>query len=349
VDRNRSCAVLAVAAGLAGALLTAIPGAAASCRPTVRALPGLGGTHADAKAMNGRGVVVGTAQDSRGDVKAVSWDRTRRIRVLETGSGLADSALGVNEVGAVVGIADDLRNGIPHAWYRSPRGNVTFLPVPPGTLASYAAKINNAGTVVGYVVSADERFSPALWTRPTAQPRVLPRRDGDLQGIGFGLNDRGTVVGGLAGADGDFVPARWRPRLAGLRVSVHTVPGMAHDVNARGQTAGVVTVPGQGGEQAVRWGRSGSARLLGRLPGGTWSIGYAVSSRGSVVGQADDATGTPKAFAWANPGPIRALPTLVAGGDSTANDVDDHGTSAGSSAGPDGTTRAVLWRCSVRR
>jgi uncharacterized membrane protein len=314
--------------------------AAAACAPSVRALPGLGGTYAEAKAMNRRGVVVGTARDDQGEVKAVWWDRARRVHVIETGSVLADSALDVNDAGTVVGIAEDLENGLPRGWYRSPRGTVRFLRTPAGAIGSYASAVEAGGAAVGFVVLSDERFAAARWRSAGAAPTLLPGRRGDRGSIAFGVGAGSTVVGGLAGPSGDFVPVVWRRHRA--PVVLGTRHGMARDVNEAGRAVGTSVTTADGREQAVRWDRDGTARLLGRLPGGGRSDAHAISPRGRVTGQADDPDGAPHAFVWTGRGPIRMLPALGGDGSTTASAIDDRGIVAGSSSASGGSRRTRL-------
>jgi probable HAF family extracellular repeat protein len=322
----------------------AVPaGAASSCAPGVQALPGLGGTYAEAKAMNRRGIVVGTAQDADGDVEAVWWDRARHVRVIETGSGLADSAHDVGADGTVVGIADDLEEGLPRAWYRSPHGTVRFLRTPAGAIGSYASALDRRGAAVGFVVLADESFAAVRWRSPGAAPTMLPRRAGDAESIAFGATGKSTVVGGLAREAGGFVPAVWRRHRA--PVVLGTDPGIARDVNGRGQVVGTVAAAGGDLGQAVRWDRGGRPLLLGQLPGGTRSGAHAISPRGRVTGQADDRVGVPHAFVWTGRGPLRTLPTLGGDGSGAGNAVDDRGRVAGWSLSADGVQHAALWRC----
>jgi probable HAF family extracellular repeat protein len=251
----------------------------------------------------------------------------------------------------VVGIANDLEVGLARGWYRSPRGRLTYLRTPEGIIGSYAARVNNAGVIAGFVVHADETLAAARWSSPTAAPTVLPGTVARGQGIAFGLNDGGTVVGGVADASREFVPASWPRRRGPVTLRVHGVenPGVARDVNAAGQVAGVGRATAEGVEQAVRWDAGGRARLLGTLPGGTASAAYAVSARGRVTGEARDADGVPHAFVWTGTGRLRPLPALVGGGESGGNALDDTGTVAGRSTAADGTVRAVLWRCAFGR
>jgi uncharacterized membrane protein len=310
-------------------------------------LPDLGGSHALATDLNRRGIVIGNSQDADGAVKAVWWDRARRVHVIETGSGLADTARDINDAGAIVGNADDLELGRPHAWYRSPGGRVSFLPVPAGAVSSAAEHINQHGVIAGSISFADESVAAALWSSPTAAPTLLPGTAGHPEGVSFGIDDRGTAVGGVVDASGVTAPVYWpshRPPVL-LRVRGATTPGVARAINGRGQIAGTATAPGDSREQAVRWDRDGTARLLGWLPGGTRSEALAISRHGRVAGWSDDGTGTTHAVVSTGTGPLRALPGLAAAMDARANAVDDRGTVVGSAGQDPLTIRAVMWHC----
>jgi len=339
--------IVTVTLGVAGA--EPARAGSGSCRPAVTALPGLGGTFAEARGANRSGVTVGGAQTADGRVKAVWWGRDGRVRTIETGSGVIDTALDANDAGAIVGIADNPETGLTRGWYRSKRGKVTFLPVPAGVIGSYAARINNAGRVAGYVFFDTERFAPALWSTPSSRPVLLARLPGRPDGLAFGINDAGTVVGGLGVSFGDLIPARWRhARPALLRVGGVAVPGIGNDVNNRGQVAGTANRP-SGGEQAVRWSADGTARPLGVLPGGSTSVGLGISAQGWVTGRAEDRTGLTRAVVWPGHGPLRTLPALVRGGATTGNAVDNAGTVVGQSDAAGEVSKAVRWRCAFGR
>ena len=306
--------------------------AAAGCAPALRALPGLGGAVAEARGMSLGGIVVGTASTPAGEIRAVWWDRARRVHPIDTGSGLADTALGINESGAMVGIAEDLEEGLPRAWHRSARGQVRLLPVPAGAIASYAARINRSGLVVGYVFTG-ERFAGAVWTSPVQQPRLLPLPASFTQAVAFGVDDTGRVSGAVGTSSGEFRPVLWR---RGGPVLLDRRPGTAYAVNNRGQVVGAVGIGEQ--DRPARWQRRGAATVLA-APG----IVYDISSAGRATGRIEDAAGLSRAFIWDPRRGVRLLPSLPGG--ATGYAVRDPATVAGSTDDGQGRIQAVLWMC----
>jgi hypothetical protein len=325
----------ALAVVVVSAALVSVPtsSATAGCAPTLRLLPGLGGAISEARATSPRGVVVGTASTPDGDIRAVWWDRGRRVHPIETGSGLADSALDVNQYGAMVGIADDLELGLTRAWHRSARGEVTFLPVPPGTIGSYAARINASGVAVGYVFFADERFAAAVWASSDRPPRLLPLPSGFTQAVAFGVDETGRVSGAVGTSAGEFVPALWRRREPAL---LDRRPGTSYAVNNQGQAVGSVGVGDR--DQPARWPRRGGAQVLPAA-----GVAHDISQSGRVTGTIEDRRGAPRAFLWDRSGAVRLLPALAGG--ATGYGVDDRGMVAGFTDDGEGTTRAALWTC----
>jgi uncharacterized membrane protein len=326
--------VLVVLVVVTAVLVTApAVSAARGCGPAFHLLPGLGGAVAEARGMNSAGVVVGTASTPSGDVRAVWWDRARRVHPIDTGSGLADTALDVDQSGAVVGIAEDLEAGLPRAWHRSARGQVRFLPAPPGAIASYAARINASGLVVGYVFFSDERFAGAIWTSPARQPRLLPVPHGFTQAVAFGVDDTGRITGAIGSSSGEFLPALWRhdqPMLLDRR------PGIGYAMNNRGQVVGAVAVGDR--DRPARWQRRGGAAVLAAA-----GVAYDIAHGGRTTGTIEDATGLPRAFVWGARGGVRLLPSLSAG--ATGYAVNDRATVAGSTDDGRGVIHAVLWTC----
>jgi hypothetical protein len=333
-------AVLSTALVLPTSEVGAAP--SATCSPRITTLPGLGGGFAEARAVNRHRVIVGTAVLEGVGLQAVWWDRSGQVHRIRTGSGLADSALGVNDSGEIVGIADNVEAGFTRGWHRSRAGTVRMLAVPPGFDSSYAAQINNRGEIAGFLAQIDGLFVPVVWRGTKARPVRLPLAKPYLQGVAFGINNAGVVVGAVATESGEFVPARWvgeRPPEV-LRVGGAIRPGTGYAVNNKHQVAGSAGSP----EQAARWQRDGSGVPLSPLDVG--STGYGINGRGGVAGIAVTVTET-RAFVWPGHGTPRILPSLVPGGRTGAYDVDDRGTAIGFADDATGATWAAVWHCAL--
>lgn len=189
----------------------------------------LGGTFFD---INVHGQAVGAATDNAGVVHGFVYDHGA-MRMLP----IRGASFGINDAGVVsvtdqtgapwlvnpddspraldrggydVGFIRDVANGdwaagivqmnggpdLPVVW--NPSGQLTVLPMPPGTITGEAWRVNSHGDVVGYVYG-NNIATPVVWRG--GQMMVLPTGSFG-QGGAYGINDSGLIAGILANADG---------------------------------------------------------------------------------------------------------------------------------------------------
>jgi hypothetical protein len=179
-----------------------------------------------AMALNDHGVIVGWANNQKGEQRAVRWTVTPGGTVFgpeELGTVAAThanhSANSINGAGVITGQAyncvggqcPDISVGFIHD------GTVRPLPTP-GNVGSYSGRINNHGVVTGGWMPADStRFRWGLWLNPldpADRPLELPAYEG-FSMHGSSINNHGVITGNASkfteGAElTQTVPLRWQ-------------------------------------------------------------------------------------------------------------------------------------------
>ena len=189
-------------------------------------LPTLGGNNGVAYAINNRGEVAGTAENTTLDpqcpapqvlhFKPVVWEKGV-IHKLPTFGGDPDGvAQEINDNGAVVGgsgtcatfNANFLYNLVPvHAllWEKGKATDLGNLGGQTGQAGgNIAYDVNNQGQVVGNSdLPGDTTFHAFLWTKRTGM-QDLGTLSGDIASVSISINDAGSVIG--ASLDANFSP-----------------------------------------------------------------------------------------------------------------------------------------------
>jgi probable HAF family extracellular repeat protein len=233
-----------------------------------------GGDYSAAFAINNSGIVVGTSNTST-SAHAFSWTLTQGLHDLGTlpganasaalainnqgriaGSSGAHAALwsgsaihdlgtlggatseahGVNNLGAVVGLADTSSG--PHAFLWN-NGVMQDLGILPGDNSSRADHINDSGMVVG-ASQGSGGVRAFVWTSATGM-QPLGSLSGGVYSEAFDINNAGQVVGEAATALGTRA-FLWTAKdgLIDLNESVSNLPGNvvltgAFSINEKGQ------------------------------------------------------------------------------------------------------------------
>ena len=120
-------------------------------------LPTLGGTGSSAKAINRRGVIVGSSPTSvaPNTTRAFLYRHGKMHNLGVLGAGDGSTAYDINDLDQVVGMSTtDGPNG-PRAFIHRD-GAMSEIPMPPGTNSALAYRINNAGWAVGGFLIAGE-------------------------------------------------------------------------------------------------------------------------------------------------------------------------------------------------
>jgi probable HAF family extracellular repeat protein len=244
--------------------------------------------------------------------------RDNKMRALPTLGGPNGFATGANDMGEVVGWAQD-------ATHDSTCDQRSML-----------------------------QFRAVVWGPGPGQIRQLPPLPGDTVSAATAINDRGQAVG-ISGycdqAVGRFSAIHAVLWQHGRATSIGTLGGVAWNtpmaINERGDVVGFGNTSARYGgryhAQAFLWTPGGGIRKLGVLPGDATSQALGINDRGQVVGESCTAQGSCQAFIYQDSTmmPVSAQPgfqgTLV-----TANDINDSGVITGQAQLPDGSLVAFV-------
>jgi len=231
----------------------------------------------------------GTAHFCEGPVNAchaVLW-KNGVLHDLGTLGGLSSQAIGINDLGQVVGNSETSTygQGSPFLWEN---GKMKVLG---GPISRYdtagASAINDKGQVVGIFATPDNTSHHVyLWYKNKMTD--LGVGDG-IASDAFSINNHGQVVGGIVMADNVTTHAfEWR------NGAIHYLPTYAGDsasfsytINDAGVSVGY-SYKGQTFSRAVLW-RAGKVIDLNTLiPAGSgWHLDWAqgINAQGRIVGQ----------------------------------------------------------------
>jgi len=308
---------------------------------SIHELGTLGGAVSQAKAVNGRGHVVGTSRDARGRTRAFLWQEQLGIVDLKPLTGVNTSANDINDHGEIAG-GGDTGFGDFHAYLLS-EGTSFDL----GTLGgneSEARAVNRPGQVAGH-----SRVAGALAKRAFFIPE--PGRMVDLGTLGgatsiaHDVNDRGEVVGFAETPAGEPHPFLWTSG-HGMRDLGTSGAGASMALAINNHTAIV-----GGGGHALLWTEQRGTVDLGTR-GGRRSCANDINDVGCVVGvsqtAATDARGLPVTRAFLRTADGRMLDLGTLGGDHSAasavsEEVDGTLWIVGHSHDAAARVRAVLW------
>src|SRR5262245_54366907 len=252
------------------------------------------------------------------------------IQDLGTFGGDEAGALGINELGEVVGFAQ-LPSGEVRAFiWRAGQGKQSL-----GTLGganSRARAINDRSEVAGIseISAESDLVHSFLWTSEDGM-RDLGTLGGGVSEA-YGINNRQEVVGWSENPNNLPRPFLWRPG-QGMQ-SLGTLGGTesaALGINDATQVGGA-GLTADGNCHAFLWTAAGGRADLGTL-GGANSEASDISENGAVVGSSETADGAQEAFLWTREGGMRSLGTLGKDPSSGAKAVNNDLQVAGS-AGP---------------
>ena len=160
-------------------------------------------------------------------------------------------------------------------------------------------------------------FEPVIWGPKPGEIHVLPAFPGDSVAVAAAINDKGEVVGssGVCALPPSLQFAvhavMWRHgRITNLGSLGGQLFNIAFGINNRGQVVGESGLPGDTFTHAFLW-QDGVMTDLGTLPGDAISMAFDINSKGQVVGVSCDATfSVCRAFLWED-GVITDLNTLI--------------------------------------
>lgn len=200
-------------------------------------LGSLGGIYSDAKRINDKGEIVGSASKKDGRWRAFIYDRASGMHELGTLGGPSSHGAALNNDGTAVGYADTADDEW-HAFL-SRRGEPLKDLGTLGGKISYASGINNKGQVVGAAARADGYRHAFLYD--SEHGMVDLGTLGGRSSSATAINDNGVVVGASETANG-----RWHAfvydgrRMLDLGPMIGPGDSFAADINRAGHVVGTV-------------------------------------------------------------------------------------------------------------
>jgi probable HAF family extracellular repeat protein len=144
-------------------------------------------------------------------------------------------------------------------------------------------------------------FEAVIWGPEPNQIQTLPLFPGDSAAAAVGINDHGQVVG--ASGPCQFPPAFGHAVLwqHGTVTDLGSLGGLMGNagiaINNTGQVVGQSDLPGDTATHAFFW-QNGVMTDLGTLPGDAYSVAYDINDKGQVVGVSCDVNFNCRAFIW---------------------------------------------------
>lgn len=219
----------------------------------------------------------------------------------QNSQGLISQAYGINNAGAVVGLAYDA-NSFQQAFFYSAGTGTQLLPrrdpTDPNPPDSIATAINQQGAAVGWS-NGGSGFNAVNWpTNPVTAPTDLG--SACLQGVPVdskanAINSNGDAAGLTLAADCGSATNDEHAALFshGAVIDLHTLGtgtiSQALGINDSGVIVGDSFFDASNNYHAFSWDSSRSPPMqdLGTFPGGQWSHAYAINASGVVVGYSD--------------------------------------------------------------
>ncbi|MDA7640574.1 hypothetical protein N8787_02960 [Opitutaceae bacterium] len=245
------------------------------------------------EAINESGQAVGSVRNEQGQNSAFIWDIENGIQLIGDLGGSWSEALGVNDFGQVVGLANPSSSRYSRAFLWDPESGTIDL----GTLGgsqSIAWGINNVGQVVGWSIDSLGKQRAFIWDAANGMRELgLPA---NLGSRALAINDSGQITGQVslnspAGTAFLLDPSNGFQDIGNLGGS-YAYP---YAINSIGQISGFSNTGS--GTGAFLWDESTGMQDLGDLGGGV-NYGSRNNDSGVVVGQARTETGNYHGFVW---------------------------------------------------
>jgi probable HAF family extracellular repeat protein len=296
------------------ALLLPLSQAIAAPTYTVKVVAPAGST---AKGINASGQVVGSLL-AGSNQHAFVYNGSHTYD-LGTFGGPTSIAYGINDLGVVVGQADNAA-GRPRAFSYY-RGHKTNLGTFAGGDLSVATAINKTGVITGYAGTSTGLFG---FRYANGHKQLLKALPAGLGSFGYAINDAGVVAG--AAFEGPFTipeypnyPVIWKNNVP-LKLSAYE--GEANGINEHGQVVGGINtfdLPFPHGRRAFLWQPGtwkGTIIFLGSLDDSVFdSRALAINNNGVVVGNSAVSLSSERfgyqGFIWTRRGGIRNLNALI--------------------------------------
>ena len=251
-------------------------------------LPGLGGDHTSASAINNNGKVAGFAEDANGTYRPVTWTDgvLAELPLLpKAPPGRGGEANGLNDRRSVVG-SSYASDGKVHAvlWVDGKANDLNRII---GSVSSTAYAINNKGQIIGSAFFGDH-YEQFLYQGGTVQ--FLAEVNGnhiDARDI----NDNGQIVGNMHTQEGANRAFLWENGVLRDLGTLGGASSIAYGINIHGQVVGAADGP-NGHSIAFSW-KNGVMTRIGTLSDILYdeksygSAAFAVNANGRVVGMSE--------------------------------------------------------------
>lgn len=218
-------------------------------------------------------------------------------------------ASAINDAAQVAGTSASQAAEVPYRWSD---GVMEALPVTGSGTSNFAFGINDGGQVVGYSSFPSAFSNAALWTQDDAGNWSVEDL-GILPNFAFSrasdITDSGTLAVGDVDDAIDLIVAVAYEKDVSMDPPLWTVESMgvlpgyfgsyALGVNNNAIAVGASYIPGQA--HAAKWTRTMTGwniQALPFLPGGSFSVAYALNDAGIIVGMAHGSDGLRHAAAW---------------------------------------------------
>lgn len=311
---------------------------------TVIDLGTLGGSESKALGISNTGTIVGHSINALGFKVPFVWKAGVMNGTIGTFGGNTGTADSINEIGYVVGAADNVTTPLPFIW------SDIFGKKDLGSLggASAAYDINNAHQIVGQsdIAAGGNLINRAfVWDVSNGMRQIATL--GGSSNAAFGINDAGNIVGysiTTSGVAHAFLLS------GGTLTDLGTLGGtqsIAHKINHSGQVVGYSTLTTgtlNPPYHAFVWSPGGPMTDLGALAGNR-SIAYDINSLGQIVGMSEIAPGATRAFLHTQLTGLVDLNQLAVGSGWTlleARGINDKGQIVGFGINPAGFTHGFL-------
>jgi probable HAF family extracellular repeat protein len=154
-----------------------------------------------ASSINDNGQVVGSSGDcvvgSASTLHALLWHEEGDVKDLGNLGGTLNQAVGINNIGQVVGGSTLTGDATPHAFLWTEDNGMKDLGTLPGDFGSFAFSINDSGQVVGFSNDVNGNLRPFLWQDGvmTDLNAVIPAGFPLFLLWGSDINSRGEIAG----------------------------------------------------------------------------------------------------------------------------------------------------------
>ncbi|PRC94679.1 HAF repeat-containing protein [Solimicrobium silvestre] len=199
----------------------------------------LGGKDSEAKRINDKGEIIGSASKKDGAWSAVLYNQASGMHELGTLGGTNSYGTALNNEGSAVGFSD-IASGDWHAFLYKNGEQLKDL----GTLGgkiSYASGINNMGQVVGTATLPDEHRH-AFFYEP-ARGMIDLGTLGGRSSSATAINDKGVIVGASETADHHWHAFVYDgQRMVDLGAIIGRGDSFATSINSAGHVVGTVRI-----------------------------------------------------------------------------------------------------------